>query len=161
MIPSKFCSVTRYGEWLSLRLNSEVWKVRPRPRRIIDPENKSKILDVSVISNVSVQNQISDIRSVQDFFFESEISKIFSMLHSKTRSGEWMNLRQKSEMSFEIFIALLLAIFCPVSWTDQWSGTFKFHNQFTDLRRPFKIFVSSEADVTVICSKFCSVFWSG
>ena len=77
MIPSKFCSVTRYGECLSLRLNSEVWKVRPRPRRIVDPENKSKILDVSVISNVSVQDQISDIGSVQDFGWIRDLQNFF------------------------------------------------------------------------------------
>ena len=46
-------------------------------RRIIDPQNMSKILDVSVISNVSVQHQIKDIRSVQDFGWIRDLQNLF------------------------------------------------------------------------------------
>ena len=92
---------------------------------------------------------------------ESEIWKIFSKIYSKTRSGEWMNIRPESEVSFKILVGFLISLMCPISLTDQWSQNFKFHDQLSYLWVPFKIFVTSEAEISLVCSEFFLVPWSG
>ena len=81
-IPSKICSITGSGEWLYLRVKSEVWKLRPG--LLLD----NRLPEIVVLEIFRFLEQIADFQSPFTTLVMCEISKIPSNFCSDTRYGE-------------------------------------------------------------------------
>ena len=89
MIFPKIYSVTVSGYWLNFSSKYRSGHFVQEVCRIIDPKNMFKISDSSVIPKFSVHDQISYVRSVQDFGRVKDLNFFLSSNRKQDLLNEW------------------------------------------------------------------------